>query len=467
MALYIEVISTCVLCYRNDELVWSGAVFTIEKDIPSLTMQVTCLGWLEFLNNWLLLTANLGPANTYLTAPLVNGNVIYGLQIPAYAGAAEVDTGTLVTVTDPTGEYTQTMTMQGGLLPGGTGIPVHLGGIPVANYSYPIGSFVQISSTNNLGAQGAVNGGWGTIGTMEATTLAYEGTGPTYIDQCALIRDMLGLYAQNLSQVGAPEWMQALAVGETPSVIGSAASNPGNRNITWQEYQNLGQAIQQMSTIEYGFDFHIDPVTRNFNMFFDPIWPPGALNQNDPRVIAGTAQGASVNGRGKVRTNAIFGYHTGPQNVSKLTETTDGTQLCNQAFAVSQYGTGAYNDAGSISKYGLFVQQSSLTDSATTQDDVLDAYAAVQVLTLSQPLRIWTFDQQAYVAGGSALQPFGVDFDIGDYCYLISNYGIIIPGEGAGIDGYMPIRIFGYTVSIDEEGNETVTNIECTFQQQA
>ena len=174
-----------------------------------------------------------------------------------------------------------------------------------------------------------------------------------------------------------------------------------------------------------------------------------------------------MNGRGQVRPNAVFGYHWGPANVASLEESTDATQLVNDAFAVSQYGTGNYSDKGSMSQYGLFQEQVQITDISAISDTILNAFALVEVLTKKSPLRLWTFDQMPYVPNGSALQPFGVDFDVGDFCYLVSDYYLKIPGTGAGIAGKMPIRIFGYEVQISDEGAETVTNIQTTFQSQA
>ena len=80
-------------------------------------------------------------------------------------------------------------------------------------------------------------------------------------------------------------------------------------------------------------------------------------------------------------------------------------------------------DAGSISSYGVFNEQIQITAQAvppgaggvilpSSYNYLANALASTEVLTKKDPLRIWTFDQMPYAAGTSALQPFGIDFDI-------------------------------------------------------
>src|ERR1700752_4265990 len=260
LAEQIEPINKCVLCYRNGKLVWSGPIYTLEKIIPDMIVNVGCLGWYEFVNHWLLKTG--------------------------------------------------------------------------ANFSTSQGTTYNTNSTT-------------------ATTQSYNSTNLPN-DQCAIAADLF-----MRAQIDAAQNLALFPLG-----LGAVPTNTQPRQITYQQYQNIGQAISALSNIEAGFDFHVDPVTRLFNIYYDPIWPVGGPY--------------TVNGRGQVRPNAIFGYHWGPANIARLTETTDATSLINDAYAVSQYGTGAGFDAASQAQYGMFSEQLSVTDVAAIQTPVLKAYAQIE-----------------------------------------------------------------------------------------
>jgi hypothetical protein len=345
----IKPVSTCVLCYRNKSLVWSGPIWTVQNVMPNATMQIGCLGWFEFLNHWLIHTGNLMPA---------------GYQPPS--------------------------------------------------------------------------------ATMTSTTLQY-----TNIDQCSIIASLMQIMFDDaaLNDKNAPIWVK---VGQVPN------TGPyGTRTIVYNEYQNLGQAITTMSQIEFGFDFRVDPKTRLLNMYFNPIWPPQGS--------------ASVNGRGSIKPNAIFGYRWGPANVATLTQSIDPSYLTNHVVAMGTYGSASASDVSSQQQYGNFVTQASL--SQVSQQSILQAYAGAEVLINSQPRVIYTFDQLPLSAGSSVMQPFGIDFDIGDFCYLASSYGLVVPpgvagGKQADVSpsGTQPVRIFGYTVNISDEGVEQVQNVQTNFQ---
>lgn len=284
---------------------------------------------------------------------------------------------------------------------------------------------------NGTGAQGS------TTGIATALQVTYPA-----IDQCAIAADLVGRAVFDAQFHGAPMYVQ---MGSQP-----AATQP--RNITYQAYANIGQSIAQLSQIESGFDFRVDPTTRLFNIYYDPIWPQGGPY--------------TVNGRGQIRPQAIFGYHWGRQNVAKLTRTRDASTLENDVFAIGQLGgVGEGYEPGSQSLYGMFESQTSLSD--VIQEPVLQAYAQAEATTNSMPRVIYTFDQQPLgkTPDGkfTALQPF-VDFDIGDFVSLRSDYGILVPDPVSNVQGHQPVRVFAFTVNVSDEGVESVTNIQTTFQ---
>jgi len=287
--------------------------------------------------------------------------------------------------------------------------------------------------TGNLGPNpSAPNSGWSTQGQMTATTLYYNA-----IEQCQLGADLVGLSIQATQQIDhAPVFV----------TLGSVPNSGLTRNITYQEFTPIGQSLQKLSQMEAGFDFRVDPVTRQINMYYDPVGPPGT----------------TVRGRGQVRTNAIFGYHCGPWNIGSLSRSFDRSKIANRVFGVGQYGIGTAIDQASADQYGVWASQSSLSD--VVQEEILTAFAASEVATLSQPTIIYTFDQMPLAAGSSTLQPFD-DFDIGDYCFLASNYGILIPPGGPKAAGnYQPVRIFSFKINISDEGVEAVQQIQTSYQ---
>jgi hypothetical protein len=267
--------------------------------------------------------------------------------------------------------------------------------------------------------------------TTTATSQAYQ-----EVDQCAVVADLIsrGIYDSNSK--GAPSFI----------TLGQVPINTQLRNITYQEYQNIGQAITTLSQLEAGFDFAIDPVARTFDMYYDPIWPIGGPY--------------TVQGRGQVRPNLLWGYQIGPANLATLTVSDDGSQVENEDFAVGQYGTGYGYDSDSWATYGLMSAQSSLSNVTVTQ--ILAAYAQAEVDVKANGIVIYSFDQMPYGGTSKAYAPFD-DFDIGDFGYIMANYGsVIVPPLGSA--GPQPVRVFAFTVGIDDNGIEQCTAFQTTYQ---
>lgn len=192
-----------------------------------------------------------------------------------------------------------------------------------------------------------------------------------------------------------------------------------NRTITYEQYTVAGQAISDLSALEAGFDWDIDPVTRKFNVY--------STRMTD-------------------RPEVQFGYRAAVNNVSALTRRVDCSELA--TYVVVQ-GKGASASAGGThGTYGRFEETVSLADVADA--GVLAAYAGVEV-TLRETPRV-TFDFVPRPAGSpGAMSPFQ-DYFVGDKVYLSAKQGRLDVSKQAQ-------RVFGITLSIDENGGERVTGL--------
>lgn len=270
--------------------------------------------------------------------------------------------------------------------------------------------------------------------TMPTTTA----TAQTYanVDQTAIMAELtLRTIADS------PFANPTMRVGSVPNTV----ANGGARNITYQQFQNIGQAIIAMANVENGFDFRVDPATLAFNMYYSQIAPD--------------IPGNTLMGRGQHRNNTVFGYKWGPENIEKLARTIDSSKMSNDAYALGQYGVGTQQEPGSISQYGKFTTEASLSD--VVSNTILAAYAAAEVIVNSQPQVIYTFDVLPYHGIQDVPQPF-VDYDVGDMVHLASRYGRMqIPSTDSTVA--LPVRMFAFDVEIDNEGVEHVKKVQTVY----
>jgi hypothetical protein len=222
--------------------------------------------------------------------------------------------------------------------------------------------------------------------------------------------------------------------------------------MTVNQLQNIGQMIQQLSNIESGFDFRVDPATLIMNFYY------GLVKSE-----------FTIYGRGTDKPNAIFKYG---QNLSTLTRTIDPSKLTTQMTVIGQYGQAQYPAPGvgsaAITTYGLWEALASL--SSVVSSVITAAYATEEVLFLDAPQVIYSMApvqyHEAAENGMSVPQPFQ-DYDIGDFIYIGSNYGRMVvppPAWAAGNPNqYYPVRLYSMQVNIDDEGNERVTDMQTTY----
>lgn len=200
------------------------------------------------------------------------------------------------------------------------------------------------------------------------------------------------------------------------------------RTITYSIDQSIGQAIQQLVDLESGVDWYIDPTTRQMNIV--------------PRL--GT-------NREKVKWLFIGDGKSKQSNLSNCVENVDGSTVVNDFRARGKYATGYHDDPLSKSQYGVFQESQSLSD--VTDTNVLVAYAGAEIFYRAQPRTTYTLSPKS--SSKLTVPKLFRDFDIGDTTYLTARRGFVNI-----ID--QPVRIFGASLDIRNDGSEQITNLQIT-----
>lgn len=205
------------------------------------------------------------------------------------------------------------------------------------------------------------------------------------------------------------------------------------RNKTYEIYTPIGPEIQTWSDLESGCDIDVTPDTRTLNIYRKKMTD---------------------------RPGAVFGYNWGPNNISQLGRQIDSTTVVNYELAVGrpqitpQFADDIDPSSGmhpSQMSYGLIEEVANISDAQN--QGVLRAYAGAEVLLRQQPRVIYTITPFSYTESGRVPEPF-VDYDIGDLVYLTAKHGARINVQGQAM------RIFGLSVTITEEGNEQIGQLQ-------
>jgi hypothetical protein len=198
------------------------------------------------------------------------------------------------------------------------------------------------------------------------------------------------------------------------------------RIISYQKAQNIGQAISQLTEVEAGFDFTIDPLTRLMGL------------HNWDEVPDKTEE-------------VVFGYNWGNKNIKSLGRQFDPSVMANRVTALGKYGGGFAEDIESQEKYQLFEEMPQLND--VVDPNVLLGYAGGEVLLRNRPRVMYSFQPFPYSGNKKVPQPFD-DYDIGDKIFFtaIKPPRIDIRGQA--------VRVYGMNIDITDEGNEKVSALQ-------
>jgi hypothetical protein len=214
-------------------------------------------------------------------------------------------------------------------------------------------------------------------------------------------------------------------------ILVGTTTDTGIKNRIYNQWQSIGQAITEWTDIENGYDLEITPDTKNLNIYASAF--PGTLNRD--------------------RTQAQFGFNWGPNNLLEFSRTREMGELVNSQFATGALNSSALaQDTTSMSLYGLFESTQNLSD--VYDINVLQAFANGEVAVRSAPKTVYRILPQPYNPQRKNVpEPF-VDYRLGDHVYVTArNTARIQINKQA-------VRVFGITVSIDDQGSERITTLQ-------
>lgn len=228
------------------------------------------------------------------------------------------------------------------------------------------------------------------------------------------------------SSPNTPTWLKWGGTLPDEGRSGSTAYVGAERTILpLPHFQTVIQTqIQSLSDIENGYDWAIDPATREFFIYRH---------------------------RRHVRNDVVFGYRFGPENVAAFNRQIDGSTLANFGIATgSTYIPQGYPDEESQRYYGPFEEVYSLSDAKSI--DVLRAYAVGEIALKRFPRQLYTITPFNWTVENSVPEPF-VEYDLGDQVRFVAQ-------QPPRISINQQVRVFGISVSIDAEGNEKLGQLQ-------
>jgi hypothetical protein len=227
---------------------------------------------------------------------------------------------------------------------------------------------------------------------------------------------------------------------------------PVKRTRTMSVGQKLDSAIQELSDIESGFDYKIS--TEKVIIAGDPqqktLLRRRFILKRDLIKV-----GTTLFGIGQDRPNVVFGHKWGPRNVMDISPTNDGSKMANRIIVKDSNGRSFIaQDFDSISEYGLFQDTITISD-AGYSDTILMAYAQAELAYRRVPFTTYSVKPKSFMGRRNVPRLFR-DYNVGDICYIVSREKNL----PIGVDTKQAIRIFGVTVALDNEGNETVNTLQ-------
>jgi hypothetical protein len=254
-----------------------------------------------------------------------------------------------------------------------------------------------------------------------ATALDFSNSGlGTPTDQI-VIGLMNAINSQDLSH---PLYVQIPSGGAIHGVM-------PNRNRFYQRGAMLGPSIQELSDIEAGVDINVDPVTRQL------------------QLAAWDSYKTSEGWWGGIKNKVILGYNWGNKILKDAQWQEDPSKLCNNMYLQSLGSpVGPVYDPVSQDTYGLFEE---LNTPSQMNQALLQPFGVAELMIRSRPLVTWTLIPHPRM--GTDGPTLFDDFNIGDQIYFTAIKDAVKIKRQA-------VRVFGATVSLDDNDNETISALQ-------
>lgn len=208
-----------------------------------------------------------------------------------------------------------------------------------------------------------------------------------------------------------------------------ASTDTQVRSRSYKRGQNIGAAVTELIDIENGMDIDVDPILRTLN-----TRPPTSFVDQD-----------------KVH----FGYKTAPNNVAAIGRQKDGMKTVNSY--VSTGNNGIYiegiDDPEVIGEQGVVLEgQISLSD--VGDRTIVTAYSVAELEFFKRGGITLSVTPKSLPGGKNIFRLYD-DFFLGDQVYFSCDRGRVQYSR-------QPMRVFGATISIDDEGNENLSELQIT-----
>lgn len=436
----IKVIETGVIAYRRGssgvfQPIWSGYVSEISDDGASETMQVSCVGWFERLNK------RLAKQEVMWTSQYDNDIIMgTGMVTPSSATGFTCPSGIMqlanLTTANPSGPQTLSVTFSPS---GGTVTPQVKAGDPVSS-GQVIATSTPSGSTTVTQHKSNIDGFVAFIGA--ATTYVASGTYQiAYIGHYYSIPS--GAYPSGSNAYPLPvvsgsnpntlTWLEPGTYDPTTTITPSGGFV--RKNFKIEQDESFGAAITKLTEQENGPDIDV-------SLDYSTGKPVRKLNVYVKK--------------GELKNDVYFGFNWGPENIQSFVKNTQTSNIANNLVgrATGVNPVMLATASGSLAKYGVFESVINLNQSAPNAN-ALQYYTAAEYLFTSEPDVSYSITPFPYTIGSSIPEPF-VDYDIGDQVKFRAEKAPRIDVSGS-------FRVFGINVTISDDGNESVGELQIYY----
>lgn len=209
------------------------------------------------------------------------------------------------------------------------------------------------------------------------------------------------------------------------------------RDMTYQKGVYIEPSIAQLSQVEAGFDYEVDPMTRELNIHY----PMQGEDKTD---------------------SVIYGLNWGPQNLADIGFSEDPSEMVNRHTSQGRFASAVQEDTDSIAEWGLFEKTDSLSDVVDVA--ILEAFSAAEVALRSRPRVIYTI--QPFSCNHDRCVPHVLAPPLDENGDPDEDALVVNLGDRMKFSAKHPaitvvsqtVRLFSLGIDVDPEGNEKITN---------